>query len=251
MKPLLDRQSRIQRIYLEQAPEGHLILYLDGFIQFDTRFEDAYHEFLADVPMMLAKQIRTVLIMGGGDGLAAREILNHSPRRVFNIELDPEMVAVAKSKPIVDLNRGSFTNKRVRVIMGDAYRWVKKLPPAGFDVVIADFPANTNWEIAKLYSRTFYKKVRCLVAPGGIFVTQVSEGAVASERIRRILAELFGHAATLRAELWKGLGEEFVYASDEPFTVRRSGPPRATIAARRIQDDSAKGLTDIVIGRVA
>ena len=239
---IVDRQSKYQKILLEKVG-GHTILWLDNHLQFDTRYERHYHELLADVPLLLAKQIRTVLVMGGGDGLAARQILRHrGVGVVVNVELDGEMVKLARNE-LRDLSEGSFFNKRVKVVVGDAYKWVRRLPKKSFDVVMADFPANTSPELSKLYSKHFYRWVHELMAPGGVFVTQVSEGDETSAWIQRALADIFGYAGrvTLVASKWT---EQFVYASDQDFSQKRSMPsaPTAMEAAGKL-----KSGEDVVI----
>ncbi len=156
MVEILKYKSPFQEILLERTPDGHYRLWLDEYIQFDTKYEAAYHQLLVDLPLAFARHTRTVLIMGGGDGLGAREALKYPVRLVVNVELDPAMIAIAKQPPLTDLNRGSFYDRRVRVIAGDALRWVERLPKNSFDVVIADFPAATSPAIKKLYSKSYY-----------------------------------------------------------------------------------------------
>ena len=239
---VVDKQSKFQKIILEDVGD-QTILWLDGYLQFDTRYERDYHELIMDVPLLLARHARTVLIMGGGDGLAARQALAYpTVKMIVNVELDPEMVAIAR-KELVKLNRGSFLDERVTVVVGDAYKIIQSLPKRGFDVIAADFPADTSREIHKLYSDTLYMWVKERLAPGGVFVTQVSEGPKISAKIEKRLWHIFGHSArvTLAEQDWI---EQFVYASEEPLSQKRAND--AAIVAM----DAAKKLThssDVVV----
>lgn len=227
---ILRYKSPFQEILLERTKEGHYRLWLDDYIQFDTRYEKAYHELVADLPAVFARHTRTALVLGGGDGLAVRELLKYPFRIILNIELDPAMIEIARRPPLSDLNRGSFYDRRVRVIAGDALQWVRKLPKEAFDVVIADFPAATSGPLKKLYSKGFYKDAKGLLAPGGVFVTQVSEGAEDLHKIRSVLDEVFGHVRLVGIGIGRFV-EQFVFASGEPIRPRRK-PVAAPWAAR-------------------
>ena len=100
---LVNLQSKYQHIALEGTPERYR-LWLDGYFQFDSKVEKHYHQMVGNLPMGLAAQNKNVLILGGGDGLVAREVLKYPTDAIVNIELDPAMVELAKMKPLVELN---------------------------------------------------------------------------------------------------------------------------------------------------
>lgn len=216
----LEFKSKYQTIRLEHGPD-RVRLFLDDFTQFDSHNEAIYHQLIAIVPAVFAEKNRTALILGGGDGLAARELLRQGFGKIVNVELDKAVADLAKKNPIAKLNRMAFSNPRVRLIIGDALKWVPKLPAGGFDVVMADFPANTSRELSKLYARSFHKQISRLVSPGGVFVTQISEGPTIAEFHRDRLEEIYGHALSIRATA-VGFEEMFVYASRLPFAARHS-----------------------------
>jgi spermidine synthase len=102
-----------------------------------------------------------VLILGGGDGLALREVLKYpSVEHVTLVDLDPKMTSLSKAFPaLADLNHHSFSDKRVRVINQDAMIWIDGTHEQ-FDAAIVDFPDPNNFALGKLYTTRFYRLLR-------------------------------------------------------------------------------------------
>lgn len=146
-------------------------LFLNGSLQLSSVDEYRYHESLVH-PAMAGARGR-VLVLGGGDGLAVREVLRYPDvREVVNVELDPAVTALARTEPrLRSLNRGSLDDPRVRVEHADAFTWLRSSRGA-FDVVIADFPDPDDMATAKLYSLEFYQLVAGALAPEGRLVVQ-------------------------------------------------------------------------------
>jgi spermidine synthase len=167
-------QSAYQRIILTQHKDD-LRLYLNGDLQFSSLDEHRYHEPLVHIPMQLAKQRGTVLLLGGGDGLAAREILSYPEVSSLTIvDLDDKVTALATHHALMRaINKHSLTNPRVTMIHEDAWRFVHDTD-ALFDVVIADLPDANDYALGKLYSVEFYRRVSRVLAPGGVFITQAA-----------------------------------------------------------------------------
>ncbi|HEX2313742.1 MAG TPA: polyamine aminopropyltransferase [Thermomonospora sp.] len=152
-----------------------LRLFLNGDLQFSSVDEYRYHEAL--VHPALAGTRGEVLVLGGGDGLALREVLRYRDvRRVTLVELDPEMVRLARTyKELKELNRGAFEDPRVRVVNADGFSWLREVVASGsarFDAVVVDFPDPDDVSTAKLYSLEFYGLLKRALAPGGRFVVQ-------------------------------------------------------------------------------
>jgi spermidine synthase len=161
-----------------------LRLFLNGDLQFSSVDEYRYHEAL--VHPALAGAHGRVLILGGGDGLALREVLRYRDvRDVTLVELDPEMIHLARSYgELAALNHHSFSDPRVRVVNADAFGWLRALPGTGrqrsgppgasgaFDTVIVDMPDPDDVPTAKLYSVEFYGLAQRALAPGGRIVVQ-------------------------------------------------------------------------------
>jgi spermidine synthase len=152
-----------------------LRLYINGNLQFSSRDEHRYHEALVHPAMESLPWAKSVLILGGGDGLALREVLRYpSVKRVTLVDLDPEMTRLfSTSAPLVGLNHGSFHDPRVRLINADAARWIEATDES-FDVAFIDFPDPSTFALGKLYSVPFYGMVRKHVAVHGLVVVQAT-----------------------------------------------------------------------------
>ncbi len=173
--PIIQRiQSQYQRIVLTRQGKD-LRLFLDGDLQLSTIDEYRYHEALVHPAMSANSHRKKVLVMGGGDGMALREILKWSEvEKIVLIELDPTVVKLARNHPqLVAINHNAFADSRVEVIYGDAFLRVADLPEQ-FDVIIADFPDPDREILAKLYSEGFYRRLLSRLSDDGVLVTQAS-----------------------------------------------------------------------------
>jgi spermidine synthase len=189
--PVVGRlQTRHQRIVLTRR-RNDLRLYLDGQLQFSSVDEYRYHEALVHPAMAWHPSPRRVLLLGAGDGLAAREVLRWpGVERIDLVELDEGMVRLARQQPFLRrLNGGSLDDPRLRVHVGDAFAVVRQLPDR-YDVVIADFPDPASAPLARLYSVAFYGRLRACLAPGGMIVTQASSPFFAPKVMASIAATL-------------------------------------------------------------
>lgn len=145
-------------------------LYLDGGLQFSTRDEYRYTESL--VYPALGNGARSVLVLGGGDGLAARELLRQpGVSTIVQVELDPAMIDVARTT-LRGANRGALDDPRVRVIAQDAMSWLRGPGVGRFDSVIVDLPDPDTPVLGRLYSTEFYALAARALAPGGLMVVQ-------------------------------------------------------------------------------
>jgi spermidine synthase len=190
---------------------ARLSLYLNGRLQLDSEDEHIYHELLVHPAMMaLGRSPRTVLVLGGGDGLAVREALRWpSVEQVTLVDLDPEVTRLPREwPPMVALSEGALLDARVDVrpasgVSPGPLRTVHKAAEAPrdaiagdreaagrvhllhldadafirdiegqWDVIVADFPDPSTPDLAKLYSLELYQRLHARMAPGGVFVTQ-------------------------------------------------------------------------------
>lgn len=135
-----------------------LRLYINGNLQFSSRDEHRYHEALVQPVLEAATAAKSVLILGGGDGLALREVLKRKNiERIVLVDLDPAMTRLFSSAAaLVELNRGSLSDPRVKVVNEDAVRWLETHDDV-FDVIIADFPDPSNYSLGKLYTVPVYR----------------------------------------------------------------------------------------------
>lgn len=171
--------SHYQRVVVTRGKSGFQ-LFLNGNLQFSSADEYRYHEALVH-PAMLAAEAppRRVLILGGGDGLALREVLAHrSVEHVTLVDLDPAMTRLARELPLLtQLNRRSAHDPRVTIVNDDAMVWIAEHPPAAgaaWDVVIVDFPDPNNYALGKLYTKLFYRRLMAQLAPGGAVTVQAT-----------------------------------------------------------------------------
>lgn len=150
-------------------------LYIDGHIQFSSRDEYRYHEYLVHPVMSIPGSRENVLILGGGDGLAAREILKYDDVALIHlVDIDPEMVRIGTELPMLRrLNKKSMSSERLTAFTEDAFSFINK-PGIKYDRVIIDMPDPHNEAINKLYAREFYTMIKRRMKPDGIIVTQSS-----------------------------------------------------------------------------
>ncbi|PVZ63864.1 polyamine aminopropyltransferase [Pelagibaculum spongiae] len=161
-------------------------LYINGRLQFSSQDEKIYHSYLVYPAMAAAARTDNVLVIGGGDGLALRNILRWDPKQVTLIDLDSEMVEmfsepkdVSQSLPswkqfMLDLNQRSFSDQRVEKIYGDAFIEIDPLIQTGrkYDVIIVDLPDPSHPNLNKLYSRHFYARLKQLLNGDGAITVQ-------------------------------------------------------------------------------
>ncbi len=151
-----------------------LRLYINGNLQFSSRDEHRYHEALVHPMMETLPWAGRVLILGGGDGLALREVLRYANvKQVVLVDLDHRVTDLFKSsEPLVALNHGSFSDPRVTVVNQDAALWLEAAVDAMFDAVVVDFPDPSSFSLGKLYSVPFYRGLLRHVAAHGMVVVQ-------------------------------------------------------------------------------
>ncbi len=161
-----------QRIVITNNSKD-LRLFLNGNLQFSSRDEYRYHEALVHPAMAASKNPRDILVLGGGDGMAVRELLKYpSVRSITLVDLDKKMTDLFKTQTILTrLNQDSLNNSKVKLVVSDAFVWLKG-GQQKFDVAIVDFPDPSNYSLGKLYSDTFYKTLKHALNPGGIVVIQ-------------------------------------------------------------------------------
>jgi spermidine synthase len=168
-------RTGVQEVVLTGGTRGRpLHLFVDGRLRFSGRDEHRYHEALVH-PAMNGPHAR-VLILGGGDGLAAREVLRHSGvRRVDIVEPDADVVRLARHDAALSaLNHHVYDDPRVHEVTADAFNRLRDTrlrgPRSTYDVVISDLPDPGITASTKLYSQEFYGLARRVLAPGGRLV---------------------------------------------------------------------------------
>lgn len=207
------QQTGVQEVVLTGGTHGRpLDLFLDGRLRVSGRDEHRYHEALVR-PAMDGPHGR-VLVLGGGDGLAVREVLRHpGVHRVDVVDLDAGVVRLARRDPALSaLNGHAFEDPRVRVFTADAFCWLRG-DPSTYDVVVSDLPDPGITASTKLYSQEFYGLVRRVLAADGRLV--VHAGPVSSRPRAFWTVEATLRAAGLRADPYRvGGGSGFAAGTD-------------------------------------
>jgi spermidine synthase len=221
-----------------------LRLFLNSHLQFSSRDEYRYHEALVHPGLAALPGARRVLVMGGGDGLAIREILKYpSVESVTQVELDPEMTQLFSKHPVLSaLNQHSLTAPRVHVINDYAFQWLDKNSDR-FDFIVADFPDPTNFSLGKLFTTTFYRLAAKHLSSGGLMVVQSTSPLFARQSYWCIVETV--KQAGLRAYPYHvyvpSFGEwGYVIGSLEPFE-----PPRQVPAGLRFL--SAQNVAEMFV----
>ncbi len=166
------RDTRYQHIVLTRFKDD-LRLFLNSHLQFSSRDEYRYHEALVHPGIAAIPAPRSVLVLGGGDGLAVREILKYPQiTEITLVDLDPEMTRLFSTLPMLTaLNQKSLTSPRVHVINADAFPWVDTNTES-FDFIVIDFPDPTNYALGKLYTTAFYRAAARHLSAQGFMVVQ-------------------------------------------------------------------------------
>lgn len=147
-------------------------LFLDYSIQFDTADEYRYHEMLVHPAVGLAPRIANVLVLGGGDGMAAREVLKwDGVERITLVDLDPRVTDLFRDHPeLSKLNDMSLSDPRVHIVNADAWQFAENSDET-FDVILLDLPDPKNLALSKLYTREFYGLLVQRLSANGLMAT--------------------------------------------------------------------------------
>ena len=164
--------SPYQRIVITRWKDD-LRLFLNNNLQFSSRDEYRYHEALVHPGLSTLPGAKRILVLGGGDGLAVREILKYPQiESVTLVDLDPAMTKLfSTAAPLRKLNEDALISPKVTVINADALKWLEEHDEL-FDFVVVDFPDPSNFAIGKLYSAAFYRLLEKHMTAGALAVIQ-------------------------------------------------------------------------------
>lgn len=159
-KIIYSTSSKYQRITLTTGKQGNK-LYLNGNLQFHSADEYRYHEALVHPSFTLCPQAQKILILGGGDGCAAREVLKYTQIESLTlVDLDPKMTQLfTQNALLLKINERSLLNPKVKIINADAFIWLKQ-DSTKYDIVLIDFPDPSNYAVGKLYTHSFYIELK-------------------------------------------------------------------------------------------
>ncbi|WP_066172896.1 polyamine aminopropyltransferase [Bacillus marinisedimentorum] len=224
-------ETEYQRIILTKE-QGDIRMYLDGSLQFSSSDEYRYHETLVHPAMEGAKRHENVLILGGGDGMALREVLKYkSARDITLVDLDPAVVELAKSnRDLRQLNANAFDNTHVEVVHKDAFRFLES-ERSLYDVILIDLPDPNNEGLNKLYTREFYSLVRNRLSPGGMVNIQATSPVFAPRvywGINSTIASAGLKTENLHVEIPSFGNWGFILAGREPVDLKEIEITRQT-----------------------
>jgi spermidine synthase len=221
------KNTHYQRIVITRGRAGFQ-LFLNGNLQFSSTDEYRYHEALVHPPMLLANNPKRVLVLGGGDGLALREILKYpSVEHVTLVDLDPDMTELSSRFPLLaELNKRAFDDKRVQVINEDAFIWIEQGNEV-FDAAIVDFPDPNTFSLGKLYTTRFYRLLRSRLTPNAAVSVQSTSPMFARNSFWCIIRTLEAAGFSVRPYytavpsfgLWG-----FALARSSPFEIPTNPP---------------------------
>ncbi len=224
-------ETAFQKVELFENAAFGRVLALDGIVQTTERDEFAYHEMLVHPAMFAHGAVKRVLVIGGGDGGAIEEVLKHPVEAVTMVEIDAEIVKLAREH-LPMICGGAFEDPRLDLIIGDGLRFVAETEKR-FDLILVDStePVGPG---AVLFEPPFYTDCRRCLAPGGILITQNAVpflqrdvAAKACTGLKPLFADVTLYLAAVPSFL--GGFMTFAWASDEPAHRRIA---RDTLAER-------------------
>jgi spermidine synthase len=218
---LLSIKTDYQRIDLFDTYDFGKLLSIDGTVQLTEKDEYVYHEMITMVPYYFNSKPSKVLIIGGGDGGAARRLIDLGVPDITNVEIDGNVVEVAK-KYFPDIS-SSFKDSRVKLIVGDGIKYIMESKDK-FDRIIID-STDPVGPAEGLFSDNFYKDIKAHLTEGGIAVTQSGSPyyqPTALAMAHKGMSNVFGNVKTYCAfiptypsGLWS-----FTMASDKNMQIR-------------------------------
>ena len=242
-----------QILYAESTPYQRIVLtrwrddvrlFLNGNLQFSSRDEYRYHEALVHPALAALPAARRVLILGGGDGLAAREVLKYPGiDSIVLVDLDARMTELFRRNPLLKaMNQGALDSPKLKVFNQDALKWLEANTEV-FDLVLIDFPDPSNHALGKLYSSAFYRLLEKHLSARGAVVVQATSPLYARKSFWCIVATLedAGLKTTPYHAYVPSFGEwGYIIAAREPMAPAASFP----IATRFLTPQTMRQMLD-------
>lgn len=187
--PLADEHSEFQHIQIFDTKANGRVLALDGIVQLSDKDEAAYSEMLAHPPILEHGAMKRVLIVGGGDGAVAEEVLKHPIiESVDLVDIDARVVELSRDY-FAHVNKGAFDSPRLSFHARDAFEFLAESAPGTYDLVIADRPDPVG-PAKSLFAEDFYARLRTAMAPRGMAVFQTGCPFLQPDELRETMALL-------------------------------------------------------------
>jgi len=200
-----------QKLELYQTPRYGKMLVLDGTIQTTEKDEFIYHEMLTHPVLLLHPKPKKVLIIGGGDGGALREVLKHNIKEVYLVEIDRNVIEISQ-KYLKKICQDSFSDKRLHLIIDDGARFIRKTSEK-FDIVIVDSPDPIG-PAKVLFSKNFYSQIYSILTEYGIMVRQSGSTILQQDELKtnyKLLKKIFTFATIQIASIPTYIGGFFSF----------------------------------------
>lgn len=189
-------RSPHQQIEVYETPDFGRLFRLDGAFMSSERDEFFYHENLVHLPALAHREPKSALVLGGGDGGSAKELLKHpSMERVVIAELDQAVVDIAR-RHLPAVHRGALDNPKVEICIGDGLAYVRNSQEA-FDLILFDL-TDPGGASAPLHTAEFYAACRARLAPGGALALHIGSPLAQPERFRASVRDLRSVFAIVR-----------------------------------------------------
>lgn len=192
-KRLLEQRTRFQDLEVHESPQFGKLFTLDGIFMTSEKDEFYYHENMIHPAAIAHAEPKTALIIGGGDGGSAEELLKHpSIERVTMVELDDQVIEVAKAH-FHSIHRGVFDDPRLQLVIGDGLKFLAETKEK-YDLIVLDLPDPVG-PATELYEEAFYRDCARALAPGGAMTLHLGSPVSCPDRVRahtERLANVFG-----------------------------------------------------------
>ena len=202
---LVDTTTDYQHMTIVETVTFGRALILDGKLQSAAADEALYHEPLVHLPALAHGAPRRVLILGGGEGATAREVLEwKTVEEVVMVDIDGQVVEACREH-LPTMHQGAFSDPRLSLVIGDALAYLENTEPR-WDLVISDLsePVESGPSF-RLFTKEHFEDVRRVLAPGGVFVLQA--GSLTPYEIHlhgrlfHTLAAVFDHVHSYEAHV--------------------------------------------------
>lgn len=192
---IFSKTTPYQRLTITKN-ESRIRFFINGALQFDSIDEYRYHEMLVHPALSISPNPYNVLVLGGGDGMAIREILKYDAvKKITLVDLDPDVTRLfSQNEALTKLNQKALKNAKVQIIHQDAWKFLAECKTL-FDLIIIDLPDPNNISLSRLYSTTFYKLIQNHLSAAGIMVTQATSPLFAREAFWSIVKSIKTHQA--------------------------------------------------------
>lgn len=221
-KKIFSGRSQYQKIEVFDTYQFGRILVLDGIVQFSQSDEFIYHEMISHLPLFYHPNPKKVLIIGGGDGGALREVLKYPVEEVCLVDIDKKVIEISQ-KYLPFVSGRAFQDKRVKIFVEDGLLFIKKYKNY-FDIVITDSTDPKGPSLA-LFSRSFYQDIFNTLKGNGIMINQAGcfvEQFLQIKNIYRRLKKIFPFVKIHRITIPDyGLGEFSFIVSSKKINIKK------------------------------